>query len=397
MNDLDSDSTPEPTPEPPADGPNTEHLRDVRGLRRSTDSRVIAGVCAGVARHLNIDPVIVRIAVVALTFVGLAGLILYLAAWFLLPEDDAPSVAADWFGLDQNEEQVRVVGLFAALVLAIAAVVGDSGWEFWWIGWWILPVAFLYWLFVVRPRRRETDTAEFAASATAATTGTGEPSARDHIESYKAEQVALALARRRARQEQRRQSRSLLGLTVSLIAIGEAVALIADQAGASLPRTAYIAVALAGVALGCLLGAWWGRAGGLIPLGLVLSAVLVATSSLPPGNVGQQLQQPRSVSEVRSEYRHGLGQIQLDLSQVRQPTKLAGRTIHVKAGIGQTTVWVPDEVDVELTAHLGAGEIRAFGRTWHGRDNEVSVTDGDGKTLQLVIDQRLGDVEVSRR
>src|SRR5689334_20110943 len=99
----------------PDDGFASQNLRTISDVHRSSDDRIVAGVCAGVARHLNIDPIIVRIAVVALTFVGLAGLILYLAAWFLLPEDDAPplgkpsvpagrapkrSVAADWFRLD---------------------------------------------------------------------------------------------------------------------------------------------------------------------------------------------------------------------------------------------------------------------------------------------------------
>ena len=102
--------TPDPNetkPDAPSDGFASENLRAISDVHRSSDDRIVAGVCAGVARHLNVDPIIVRIAVVALTFVGLSGLILYLAAWFLLPEDDADrSVAADWFRLDQNEPQV---------------------------------------------------------------------------------------------------------------------------------------------------------------------------------------------------------------------------------------------------------------------------------------------------
>ena len=97
----------------------SQNVRTLGDVRRSSDDRIVAGVCAGVARHLNIDPLLVRIAAVALTFIGLSGLILYLAAWFLLPEDDGDkSVAAEWFNLDQNEPQVRAIGLFTAAVVA---------------------------------------------------------------------------------------------------------------------------------------------------------------------------------------------------------------------------------------------------------------------------------------
>ena len=90
-----------------------------------------------------------------LTFVGLSGLILYLAAWFLLPAEDADqSIAADWFNLDKNEEQVRIIGLVVAAVLAALAIVGDSQWAWWGLPWVLVPLAVLYWLFVVRPRRR---------------------------------------------------------------------------------------------------------------------------------------------------------------------------------------------------------------------------------------------------
>ena len=90
----------------PDDRIASQNVRTLGEVRRSSDDRIVAGVCAGVARHLNIDPLLVRIGVVALTFIGLAGLILYLAAWFLLPEDLADkSVAAEWFNLDQNEPQ----------------------------------------------------------------------------------------------------------------------------------------------------------------------------------------------------------------------------------------------------------------------------------------------------
>lgn len=64
-------------------------------LRRPHQDRRVAGVCAGIARHWNIDALKVRLVVGALGVAGLfsvgisTGLIvaLYLVAWFLIPSD----------------------------------------------------------------------------------------------------------------------------------------------------------------------------------------------------------------------------------------------------------------------------------------------------------------------
>jgi phage shock protein C len=60
----------------------------VRLLRRSRSDRMIAGVCAGLANYLRIDPTVVRIgfAVVAIITWGVA-LLAYLIAWAVMPEE----------------------------------------------------------------------------------------------------------------------------------------------------------------------------------------------------------------------------------------------------------------------------------------------------------------------
>jgi signal transduction histidine kinase len=65
-------------------------------LRRSRSNRVIAGVAAGVGQHLGIDPLVVRIAFVGLTFAAGFGLVVYLLLWLLArvePLDAAPDTA----------------------------------------------------------------------------------------------------------------------------------------------------------------------------------------------------------------------------------------------------------------------------------------------------------------
>lgn len=61
--------------------------RDPRLLRRSPDDKVIAGVCGGLARYLGVDPVLLRIAFVVLAVAGGGGILIYVVAWILIPEE----------------------------------------------------------------------------------------------------------------------------------------------------------------------------------------------------------------------------------------------------------------------------------------------------------------------
>ena len=79
---------------------------DTRQLRRSTDDRMLAGVAGGIARYLNVDATLVRVAVAALTLLTGAGAALYIAAWLLIPADDEDqSIAAEWIA--SRRDRVR--------------------------------------------------------------------------------------------------------------------------------------------------------------------------------------------------------------------------------------------------------------------------------------------------
>ncbi len=54
---------------------------------RSTDDRVLAGVCGGLAEYLDLDPTLVRVlAVVIVLLTGGVGLLAYVLLWLLAPE-----------------------------------------------------------------------------------------------------------------------------------------------------------------------------------------------------------------------------------------------------------------------------------------------------------------------
>jgi phage shock protein C len=67
---------------PPAVDSGTPQAR----LRRSTEDRMIAGVCGGLGRYFSTDPVWFRLGFVVITVAGGAGILIYLISWLIIPE-----------------------------------------------------------------------------------------------------------------------------------------------------------------------------------------------------------------------------------------------------------------------------------------------------------------------
>ena len=88
------------------------------GLHRSTDDRVVGGVCGGIGARLGVDPVVIRLLFVVLTVANGLGLVAYAIAWAVLPEGDdrspdrdSPPVAPD------RAVAVGLIGLGVLLLL----------------------------------------------------------------------------------------------------------------------------------------------------------------------------------------------------------------------------------------------------------------------------------------
>lgn len=384
-----------PRPADSGDDFDPHQMRTIIDMKRSSDDRLLGGVCAGAAQHLNIDPVIVRIIVAVLTFVGGAGVILYAAAWLLVPSDDADkSLMAEWFKLDKNEEQVRTIGLVGAGALAVISAVGSRGHIWWGFPWFIIPLAALYFIFVVRPHRRRRDDSDLATFAETSPTSsdlgaqiTADVTAK--IDRKVADKIA------RAREP---KSKALVLLTLSVIAIGVAITRIYADFHDGTPWTTYVAVALGITAVGLLVGTFFGYGGPLIALGIVLGLVLAFGSALPSTRMGDQSVRPLTAAQVDGTYKHGIGLLKLDLTQVAKPDELLGRTITLREGIGQTKVIVPAGVNVIIDSHLKAGEIAVFDRKVDGTENDLDYPAAKPKepALTIKIDQRVGNIEVVR-
>jgi phage shock protein C len=81
------------------------NMDDTKKLRRSNDQRILTGVCGGIGEYTGIDANIIRLIFVILAVFGVStGLILYVIAWLVIPEQGATkSVAEELIGSFTNK------------------------------------------------------------------------------------------------------------------------------------------------------------------------------------------------------------------------------------------------------------------------------------------------------
>jgi hypothetical protein len=158
-----------------------------------------------------------------------------------------------------------------------------------------------------------------------------------------------------------------------------------------------VAVLLVGLAL--LATAHSGRGDGLVPLGIVLSVLLAVTSAVPSvplrAGVGDREHRPASVSELRSSYELGTGNLVLDLRQLTLPT--GSTSVRAELGFGELVVRVPEDVAVQVDATTGAGDLDVLGVQRDGLSPTLRHTAGTGdRRLVLDLTVGFGSIEVTR-
>jgi phage shock protein C len=69
-----------------------------RVLVRGRQGRLLAGVCVGIADYLSVDVTVVRVIVAVVAFfTGGAGVLAYLVAWALIPDEGKKDSIAEEF------------------------------------------------------------------------------------------------------------------------------------------------------------------------------------------------------------------------------------------------------------------------------------------------------------
>jgi phage shock protein PspC (stress-responsive transcriptional regulator) len=380
-------TTPPETSQPQGPGPDSgprvgwDDIRDLGRIRRSRDDKRVAGVAAGLARHLDIDPVIVRVAFVVLTFFGGVGLLLYVAGWLLIPEE-----GKDWakVALDRRS---RTVALALVGLLALVLLISHS----WWGGgfpWAVLVIAALVAVVATQFSRR----GDQAVVPTSETSGgaTADPSAT-------ATYVAPPVQPRPV--NPRKRGPILFWFSLALMAVSLGALGVADLAGADVAPSAYpaLVLTLSGVVL--LVGAFFGRAGGMILIGLIATFATIGSTVADQWHPHHQVERPVAVASVQDSYHIDVGDLVVDLTQVNNPASLDGRTIHVSGGVGHLDIRVPAGVTVVTHAQIsGPGGINSFGQDEGGINTSVDSVHNAGPgapTLTIDADLHVGGIDLS--
>jgi phage shock protein PspC (stress-responsive transcriptional regulator) len=331
----------QPTQQTPPDEPPPRPR-----LTRSTSDSVIAGVAGGLGRHLNVDPLAIRIAFVIAVFAGGLGILAYLACLLFIPSDD-PDAQQRW-GV------ARVLG--AGLLVIAGIFILTPGWIG---GGWIvlLLAAGVVTYLLIRVAREEGGT---RYSGIAARIGIGV--------------VLLALA--------------VGGFT-------------AAAAGSGLGGGIVIGGLIIACGIGLVGGAFRGGARWLIAPAIVLALPLAAVAATDldlRGTWGDRTFRPTSVAQIGDGYEMGAGAMRVDLRDLELPP---GRTeLPLQLGMGEIQVLVPADMCVVTGGNISLGAAD----TGRGDEGGIDVDLDDGpvpeagvRYVHLDVDLDIGALRVGDR
>lgn len=382
-----------PAPEQPPAGPPPAARPP---LRRSRTDRKVAGVAGGLGAYLGIDPVILRILFVVLAIFGGSGLLLYLVAWLLIPEEGTERSEVQRF-VDRNGTVALVI---LGVVVAVLLIASSQALRWWGFGSGLWPlvvvagVGLVVW-YVLRQQAPPPAAPYQQAPPPAAPAAPAAP-----YQPASPYQPAVAPAGAPAPP----RPASPLGLiTMSLATLTAGVLVALDLADViSLPSVVLFAVLTAIVGLGLVVGSVLGRARWLVVPGVLLALVTAATASVPTyasGQTGNTVWAPTSVASIATSYEWGAGDVTLDLTPVA-PT---GRT-PVKAGLGAgtLTVLLPPTARAVVNASVGVGSITmpdGSVSSGFGRHTEQTLVGPSGPAAAgtFVLDLNVGVGELKVR
>jgi phage shock protein PspC (stress-responsive transcriptional regulator) len=336
-------------------GPYGGGVQPQKRLFRSRENRVLGGVCGGLGRYFNTDPVFFRIGAIVLALIGGAGVLLYLAGLLLIPSGDPPAAGSPATGAgaaaagttDGRNRALVIAGVVLLLLVAWPFLLGGGLI----LGGILVPLAVLvatgvlvWWLV------------------------SGEGPSGD----------AKDIGRRAALG---------IGLLIlcGFVAFGGAWA---AAAGGETVVAILVIAAGAAIAAGAFLKPvrWL-----ILPaLALALSAGTVSAAGIDlDGGIGDREYRPSSTVDLRDRYQLGMGELIVDLRDTDLP---AGDTpLEIDLGVGSAQLIVPDDVCVATTASIGAGYAGVFENDNEGIDVDFDdQRDSPPGTSRLVVDADIG-------
>jgi phage shock protein PspC (stress-responsive transcriptional regulator) len=133
----------------------------------------------------------------------------------------------------------------------------------------------------------------------------------------------------------------------------------------------------------------------LVALVIVAAAIFVAVFDVHVGRgFGDRTYVVTSVQELDSDYRLGVGSIELDLSRMQFP---AGEThLETSVDVGELHLIVPEGVAVRAHAEAKAGYVNVLGTVDDGRNADVDVRELGKRVLVLDAHVGVGSLHVDR-
>ncbi|RDD87391.1 PspC domain-containing protein [Streptomyces parvulus] len=417
-------------------------------FRRDRRYKTLAGVCAGLGRQCDLDPVIFRITLAVLSATGGIGLIFYGFAWLFVPYDDEEENEVRKLLTGRVDGQALAAVLFALVGCGVLLTMLHNGG--------VLTFAVVLSLLLAGAgywsRQRTTPAPDPVAAQAVADAppeaqappimftwpswwrdpivkdgthdgGTGYlwgPPGSDERDIAAAVGIGRGIPRRggptlpgdpRSAPPRTRGPRGIGGwvFLLALLAGFLGTRLTWDEQPLGTSLETGLACALAVFGLGIAVSAFLGRTGaGSIFLAIV-TAVLLAGSAAVPKDVGTEWTRttwrPTAVTDVREQYHLGAGDGTLDLTGL---DLAAGQTVTTRAdiGVGRVKVVVPRDMTVRLSVEVGVGDIQLPGENEKdvdvapGKHKELTlaptVREKNAGTLDLDLQVGLGQAEVTR-
>lgn len=398
--------------QPGAPRPSERFFAWLRGLdiTRSSD-RWFTGVAGGIAAKAKIDPLIVRGIFVVLALLGGPGILLYLAAWILLPDATGRIHLEDLFRGRASAGAIATA-VVLGVILVIPAIIwvfrtlflGPWGWDEWgfapaWVQvtfgvlWWaIVFPALLIWLIVWlngrgrrgsgasaaadgEPKPFAAQARDFSAQASDFADRTGKRATEWGEEfgqkatawGQRVEQTSKEWEQRgREYQEAHRLGAAhvIITLALALLAGGAGASwALAQQASSNLVLTSGLVASVAVLAVSTIIAGIRGRNSGWVGFlsfcGVIallfapMSTVLPKHTEVVP--FGQSTIQPIESGGDRAVITVG-GNATVDLRDLR--LEAAPRTIDVWVLAGNATVILPEDTPSRVQVHLFAGNLK---------------------------------------
>ncbi|AVH56988.1 MULTISPECIES: PspC domain-containing protein [Streptomyces] len=424
--------------EPGAGGPEAPEVP--RKFRRDHRQKMLGGVCAGLGRHCDMDPVIFRIVLAVLSATGGIGLIFYGFVWLFVPYDDEEENEVRKLLTGRVDGQALAAVLFALVGCGVfLSMLNNGGVLTFAVVLSLLLAGAGYW----SQQRGAPD--PLAAQAVAdAPPEAQAPPVPDSYPSWWRDPIvkdgshvggtgylwgpkdardrdvaaAINIARGTTRpdlrgtREPRPQGPRWIGgklFLLTLLAGGLGTGLTWDDHTLGTSLQTGLACALIVLGLGIAVSAFLGRTGaGSIILAVLISALLGASAALPKDITTHWIRTewtPTATADVQQTYDLGTGVGTLDLTRL---DLAKGQTVTTTAevGVGQLKVLVPEDVTVKLNVDVGVGDIQLPGDDKKdvdvepGKSKQVTLipttADQNGGTLNLDLHVGVGQAEVTR-